>query len=245
MNINYEESGRGNPKVVIFVHGAGGSSATWTMQLRILSSHFHIVALDLNGHGETPDRQEENILESYIKDIGILVDQFDRPILVGHSMGGALTQLYALKNPSHLQGIILVGTGARLRVSPIIFELLDNDFDGYISALGKFAFHPNTSKELIEASLSEIRKCPPKIIRRDFELCDAFDIMEEVNEISLPTLILVGDNDQMTPPKYSLYLNENINGATYQIIENAGHSLMLEQAELFNDIILKWIRTIT
>ena len=124
---------------------------------------------------------------------------------------------------------------------PLIFELLDNDFDAYIEAIGKFAFHSKTSPKLIEASLKVVRKCPAKVIRRDFELCDAFDIMEEVEKLNLPTLILVGDSDQMTPPKYSAYLHDKIKGSEYHIIENAGHSLMFEQPDSFNEAVLGWI----
>jgi pimeloyl-ACP methyl ester carboxylesterase len=244
MSINFEETGQGNLPVVIFVHGAGGSAATWTYQLRELSSMLHVVALDLNGHGDSPDRRDSDILNSYLEDIENTVNQFEKPYLAGHSMGGALTQLYALEHPEILAGIILIGTGARLRVTPLIFDLLDNDFEGYVNAIGEYAFHSDTSKKLIEASLSEVRKCLVKVIRRDFELCDSFDIMERIGEIELPTLILVGDNDKMTPPKYSSYLNDNINGSEYHIIENAGHSLMLEQVQSFNDAILKWINSL-
>jgi pimeloyl-ACP methyl ester carboxylesterase len=212
------------------------------MQLRRLSSNFHIVALDLNGHGRTPIRDDDDLLESYLNDIESVVNQFEYPILAGHSMGGALIQLYAINNQSQLSGIILVGTGARLRVSPMIFDL--HDFDGYVNALGEFAFHPNTSNEIIEASLVEVRKCPVPVIRRDFELCDKFDIMKKVIEINLPTLILVGEKDQLTPPKYSAYLHESIKGSEYQIIKDAGHSVMLEQARLFNDTILNWVMSI-
>jgi pimeloyl-ACP methyl ester carboxylesterase len=245
MKVKFEERGQENSPTIVFVHGAGGSSATWTMQLRQLSSDFHIVALDLNGHGETPIRENDNLLVTYLDDIESVVRQFHYPILSGHSMGGALTQLYAIKNPNQLKGIILVGTGARLRVSPMIFNLLDNDFDGYINAMGQFAFHPDTPSGIIEASLIEARKCSVPVIRRDFEFCDKFDIMDEVGEISLPTLILVGDKDQMTPPKYSAYFHKNIKVSEYQIIKKAGHSVMLEQARLFNDAILKWVTSIT
>ena len=244
MIINYEETGQENSTVIIFIHGAGGSISTWTYQLRNLSSHLHIVALDLNGHGESPDRQDEDILDSYLNDIDYVVSRFDHPFLAGHSMGGALTQLFALKKSNPLSGIILVGTGARLKVTPMIFDLLDNDFEAYVSAIGKFAFHSNTSEKLIEASLSEVRKCPSSIIKRDFVMCDEFDIMDEVERISLPALILVGESDQMTPPKYSMYLKEKIKGSEFQIIENAGHSVMLEQTEIFNDAILRWVQTI-
>ena len=244
MSVNYEEAGDPTKKTIIFVHGAGGSSATWFMQLRGLSSSHHIVAIELNGHGKFPDRAEEDIVHSYLHDIQEVVTKFDKPFLAGHSMGGALAQLYSLNHPEYLRGIILVGTGAKLRVNPVVFNLLDNDFDGYVEAVGNFMFHEDTSEEMIEASKHEVRKCPPQIIRRDFELCDKFDIMDKVRQIKSPTLILVGDADMMTPIKYSTYLKDKIEGSVMHIIEGAGHSVMLEKFGVFNELVANWVNAI-
>jgi pimeloyl-ACP methyl ester carboxylesterase len=159
-------------------------------------------------------------------------------------MGGALTQLYALNHPENLRGIILVGSGAKLRVTPIVFNLLDNDFEGYVEAVGNFMFHEETSEEMIEASKHEVRKCPLKIIRRDFELCDKFDIMDKVEKIRSPTLILVGDSDVMTPVKYSTYLKDKIEDSVMHVIEGAGHSVMLERFGVFNELVTNWVDTI-
>lgn len=242
MSVNFEETGDSAKKTIIFVHGAGGSAATWFMQLKGLSTDFHVIAIELNGHGKSPDRAEEDRLHSYLHDIHEVVTKFDKPILAGHSMGGALTQVYALNHPENLSGIILVGTGAKLRVTPIVFNLLENDFDGYVEAVGNFMFHEDTSEEMIEASKHEVRKCPPQIIHRDFELCDKFDIMDKVAKIKSPTLILVGDADMMTPVKFSTYLKDKIEGSAMHVIEGAGHSVMLEKFGVFNELIVNWVK---
>jgi pimeloyl-ACP methyl ester carboxylesterase len=244
MSINFEEMGDSTKKTIIFVHGAGGSAATWFMQLRGLSSDFHIVAVELNGHGKTPDREEEDILHSYLHDVHEVVSKYEKPVLAGHSMGGALTQLYALNHPEQLAGIILVGTGAKLRVTPVVFESLDNDLEIYVNLTGQFMFHENTSEDIKEASMHEVRKCPVNIIRRDFELCDKFDIMDKVSLIRLPTMIIVGDSDIMTPVKYSSYLQEHIEGSTLKVIEGAGHAVMLEQSTVFNRHIQEWVNSL-
>lgn len=241
MSVNYEEAGNSMKKTILFIHGAGGSSATWFMQLRGLSSEHHIVAIELNGHGKSPDRAEDDILQSYLDDVHKVATKFERPFLAGHSMGGALAQLYALNHSENISGIILVGTGAKLRVTPIVFNLLDNDFEGYVEAVGNFMFSEDTSDEMIEASKHEIRKCPVQIIRRDFELCDKFDIMDKVKEIKTPTIIIVGESDVMTPVKYSQYLKNEIEGSVLHVIEKAGHSVMLENFGIFNEIVANWV----
>jgi pimeloyl-ACP methyl ester carboxylesterase len=240
MSLNWQEAGNKSNRTIIFVHGAGGSSATWFLQLKGLSKHLHVVAVDLNGHGETRDRLDSDIESSYMRDIESIVSYYDAPILSGHSMGGALTQLYALRYPDELSGIVLIGTGARLKVNPLVFELLDNDFEGYIEALGTYMFHDSASEEMIDASKHEVRRCSPRIIRRDFEFCNEFDIMQEVSSIRLPTLIIVGAEDVMTPVKYAEYLHRNIERSSLEIIEEAGHMVMLEQDKAVNSAIASW-----
>jgi pimeloyl-ACP methyl ester carboxylesterase len=159
-------------------------------------------------------------------------------------MGGALTQLYTLEKSTELRGIILVGTGARLRVNPMIFNLLENDFEGYVNAVGEFMFHSDTDETIKEASKAEVRKCPASIIHKDFGFCNEFDIMENVSDINLPALVIVGENDVMTPTKYSKFLVDRIKGSQMHIVPNAGHSVMLEQWEFFNDIAVKWYQNL-
>ena len=87
--------------------------------------------------------------------------------------------------------------------------------------------HEGTNPKMIEASRIEIRKCSPTIIKRDFELCNEFDIMDRVQEIAIPTLIIVGKDDIMTPIKYAQYLHDKISNSDLRIVENAGHSVGL------------------
>ena len=244
MSVNTERAGHEDAPAIIFIHGSGGSSATWFMQLRGLSDEFQIVLIELNGHGKSPDRSEENTTESYLADIEEIVKQYDRPVIGGHSMGGMLAQLFALRYPDLIGGIILVGTGARLRVASFIYEAIDNNFDEYVEGAASFMFYEDASEELIEASKHEIRKCKPAIIRRDFAACDGFDIMETVSEIAHPTLIIVGEQDVMTPVKYSKYLHDNIPNSTMHVIDKAGHSVMLEQPREFNAHVKEWMKTL-
>ncbi len=240
MSVHIEQSRERGGTPVVMVHGAGGSSATWYMQLRGLTG-LHCVALDLNGHGKTPDRHPIDVRRSYLEDIHTVIKDYERPILVGHSMGGALAQLYALERPNDIRGLVLVGTGARLRVAQVIFDMLDSDFESYVTAAATYMFAKGTSESIINASLAEIRKCPVDIVRRDFVLCNEFDIMNRVKEISVPTLIIVGEEDVMTPVKYSKYLNEQIVGSRLAVISNAGHTVMLEQSDAFNETLKQFI----
>jgi pimeloyl-ACP methyl ester carboxylesterase len=265
LKVHIDESGKKNQVTMIYVHGAGGSSKVWSMQLseralgtgtssvspprgtqriqpNALALKTHQIALDLNGHGRTPDRRPSDVTESYLEDIDAVVSSCKKPILVGHSMGGALSQLYALKSPGKLGGLVLVGTGARLKVAQMIFDFLDKDPNAYFNAMPKFMFDESTPKTVIEASQAEARKCSVPTIRRDFEVCNAFDLMQEVSRITMRSLIIVGDSDVMTPVKYANYLHEKIAGSELRTIPQAGHAVMLERPSQFNTAIIDWLR---
>ncbi len=241
MRVHIEESVITDEKPLVMVHGAGGSSATWFFQSKGLSSDFHTIAIDLNGHGRSKDFSEEDTLESYVKDVISVLSEFKDPFLMGHSMGGAVSQIVALQNPEMIKGLILVGTGARLKVHPMIFDMLANDFDAYVQSVAEFMFDESTPDEIKVASQAEVRKCPVHIIERDFQACNSFDIMGQVANINIPSLIIVGENDKMTPPKYAQYLHQHISGSTLEIIPDAGHAVMLEQAETFNRLVREWM----
>ncbi|MEM2142675.1 MAG: alpha/beta hydrolase [Candidatus Thorarchaeota archaeon] len=241
MFVHTERAGSTSLRPVVLVHGAGGSSATWFMQLRGLRQAAHVVAIDLNGHGSTPDRNEPDVTQSYIDDVDKVVGEFDRPVLVGHSMGGAIAQLYALSYPRKIGGLILVGTGARLRVNPLIFDLLDRDFDSYVTSMASYVFAEGADTEMVEASIAEMRKCPSSVVKRDFEVCNRFDIMDRVQEIVVPTLIVVGDKDVMTPVKYSTFLRDRIRDSKLAVISDAGHMVMLERHREFNSAVAGWL----
>ena len=244
MKLNVETTGPSDAHDIAFVHGAGGSAATWFMQLRGLSSAFRVHAIELNGHGRSPNRGVEDTRSAYLEDIHSVVSEMNRPILGGHSMGGVLTQLYALEHPDSLSGIILIGTGARLRVSPAIFGLLESDFDGYVHALGEFMFDASADPRMVEASMAEAKQCSPEVISRDFRMCDEFDIMDDIGKISLPCLIIAGESDLMTPVKYSQYLADRISNSRLAVIPDAGHAVMLEKSREVNDEIRRWAKEV-
>jgi pimeloyl-ACP methyl ester carboxylesterase len=218
------------------------SSKTQPRRPNPLSTKVHLIALDLNGHGKAPDRQASDVTRSYLEDIDAIVRAQNKPLLMGHSMGGALAQLYALENPENLSGLVLVGTGARLRVAPMIFDFLDRDPDAYFDAIPKFMFHESAPRIMVESSQAEAREIPVPVIRRDFEVCNSFDAMQDVSRISLPALIVVGDSDVMTPLKYASYLHEKIAGSDLRIIPEAGHAAMLEKPLEFNQAVLEWLK---
>ena len=80
----------------------------------------------------------------------------------------------------------------------------------------------------------QLLRTPQAVTLGDYEACDRFDVTARLGEIDMPTLCIVGAQDQLTPPKYSEYLHEHIKGSRLEVIEGAGHMLPLEQPEEYN-----------
>jgi pimeloyl-ACP methyl ester carboxylesterase len=150
-------------------------------------------------------------------------------VVVGHSMGGAIALMVALQRPKNLVGLGLVGTGAKLRVHPQILELCQTDFERAIDFIVQWAFAEQSPPELRERACAQMRRNGADALLRDFSSCNTFDVMARLSEVAVPTLILCGRDDKLTPVKYSEFLQQNIPNAQLKIIEGAGHMVMVEQ----------------
>jgi len=195
---------------LVFIHGSGASSQIWEFQ----DEHFggNAFPIDLPGHGKRPDTlpPEVNVLDYARVVNGIIFQelQLKTPIIAGNSLGGAIALAMGLEYASELSGLILIGTGARLRVLPSILE---------------------------EAKTASV------VTYRDWAACNVFDVMNRLHEIRLPTLIICGADDRLTPVKYSQYMHDHIAGSTLCIIPNAGHIVMRDQPERVNQAIDQWL----
>jgi pimeloyl-ACP methyl ester carboxylesterase len=140
-----------------------------------------------------------------------------------------------------IKGIVLVGTGARLKVLPVILNGIKNNFEETVRMINQFAYSRKAPSDLIEKGVSMMLQCRPEVLYGDFMACDRFDLINEVEKIILPTLILCGDDDQLTPVKYSQFLHSRIKGSKLEILPNAGHMVMMEAPQAFNEKIREFI----
>jgi pimeloyl-ACP methyl ester carboxylesterase len=155
-------------------------------------------------------------------------------VLVGHSMGGGITQAVSLAEPALLRGIILVGTGARLRVDPTVFEALRQGHEAAARLVAERAFGPAASAALRAEGIADLTRCPVPVIEGDFRACDAFDVMADVGRIGLSALVVCGEQDVLTPPKYARYLHDRLAGSRLALVPDAGHYVMREQPAMVN-----------
>jgi pimeloyl-ACP methyl ester carboxylesterase len=227
---------------VLFIHGAGGGQYTWSCQKGFFEKHFNPIIIELPGHGGSEGEGEKEIgryaehVYDFLKALNL-----SKVFLVGHSMGGAIVQTMALRYPEMIKGIILVGTGTRLRVLPMILEGLKTSFEETVRKINVLHYSRKASPDLLENSFRNMMQFRPEILYGDYLACDRFDLMNEVGRIDLPTLILCGEEDELTPVKYSQFLHDQIKGSRLEVISGAGHMVMMESDSTFNEKIREFI----
>jgi pimeloyl-ACP methyl ester carboxylesterase len=138
---------------------------------------------------------------------------------------------------------VLVGTGARLRVFPELFEILARDYGEAVAFMTDHAWSPASPAELKQRGRETVIGTRPSVTRCDFSACDGFDVMGRLGEIQLPALVVVGDQDRLTPPKYSEYLARSLARAKLECIERAGHFVSLEQPDAVNRALRDFLGT--
>ena len=244
-DVHFQDTIKPMPRTVVFLHGAGGSHHTWRDQWAGLKGAARLVIPDLPGHAESMGAPRETVEEyaawvaEFVKEAGI-----SKFVLAGHSMGGAIALQAAADRMKGLEALILAGTGAKLKVSPVIFNGIAGKFRDFAPELVEWMMARTAGPVLRDDVTKDILSTKPSTFASDFRACDGFDLRGRLEGIGVPTLVIVGDDDRLTPLRYSEYLATNIPGAVLKIIHDAGHIAMLEKSEEFNGVVAGFLHSL-
>ncbi len=238
--IYYNIKKSGSNRAIIFVHGSGGTSNTWKNQVEI-DIGYDIIIFDLPSHGKSSEFLELS-LDLYVEVLNhvILSVNYEEVVLCGHSLGGAIVQSYYYLYPKRVKALIIIGSGGRLRVSPVILDGLKSNYHEFLKALPSGAFNRKTSESIINDYIKETSTVGADVTYKDFSICDTFDTLEKTSSINIPCLIIVGKSDKLTPAKYSEFFHNKIENSDLHIIDGAGHMVMLEKPVELNNIIINF-----
>ncbi|TXT66498.1 MAG: putative Carboxylesterase (Est-2) [Promethearchaeota archaeon] len=227
---------------LIFIHGSGEHSFVWKEQMENIEPVIPLIAIDLPSHGKSSEFANLS-LDLYIEAVKSLKEelQLKTILLCGHSLGGAVAQGYYFKYPNDIIGLILMSTGAKLRVLPRILEETKNDFNKFLDSIEIGSFYRKTLVTIITEYVQEISKIKPSIVHRDFQICNEFNVMNKLGSIGVPCLIIVGKADKLTPVKYHKYFHSHIEDSELHIIDEAGHAVMVEKPPKVNQLIEKFL----
>jgi pimeloyl-ACP methyl ester carboxylesterase len=222
----------------------------WRHQLDYFSEKYHVIAIDLMGHGksEISIHPSQISIKLYADFINRFLEalNIEKVTLVGQSLGGAVSINFCLLFPEKVQCLGLINTGAKLVVNPTLLSMMRENFrevlrTGFESTIGQK--HENTEKRDTRWVINEMLTTDPAIGLADFEACNKFDSREQLSQINKPTLIIGGSKDMLTPPWFQQYLHKNIEPSILKIIEGAGHFSMIEKPEEFNASLLEFLKS--
>jgi len=216
---------------LLMIHGAGASLDMWPSEFYELPK-TRMMALDLPGHGHSPPpgrrsiEQYATVVEAFITTLNL-----PNPVLLGHSMGSAIAMTIVRRHVVTLAGLILFGASARMPVSPFILE-------GSINSLNEVAMFIS-DKGITDAPISRRDVVRRQILATgtmttfgDFLACSRYDMRASLSQIDVPTLVIAGRQDVLTPLKFSQSLATGLPKSDLVILENVGHYAMLERLEL-------------
>jgi len=240
-NIFYSVTSSEQKRTLLAIHGSGGDHTSWPDTIRELPQ-ANVYVIDLPGHGQSSGHGRDSVVAyaDFIEAFAAKLD-LDYVTLIGHSLGGAIVQTLAVRAPGWLKSIVLVGTGARLKVHSDILDGLLSNFEATIDIVCLRAFGPTASDTLISEGREVMLNTPPEVIHGDYSVCNQFNLMEKVAAINLPTLVISGTADKLTPVKYGQYLRDKIPGARQAVIIDAGHMMALEKPGEFTKIIADFL----
>jgi len=216
---------------LVCIHGSGEDHSTWPAGLGTLPG-CNAWFLDLPGHGRSegvPRRRVRNYAD--VVDGFIQTMELEQVTLAGHSLGGAIALDLALRRPDWLMALILVCTGARLKILPELRRLVRTDFPMAVERIAGNAFAPSAPRHLRDELRQRMLDNDPAVYEADFDACDHFDETDRLRQVGYKTLIISGDIDHMTPLKYSQFMEDHIPDARLTVIAPAGHYLPREQPD--------------
>ncbi len=231
---------------LIFIHGAALSKGFWAAQAEDLSDIANTIAIDLPGHMDSTGPACDRISDCAAA-VAHLIEkiQVPKPIICGLSMGGAVAQELLITKPELFTAAILMHTGARLKVFPFIFESIEKDYSQYLDLAVDFSVSKKSDKAQLKEIMKAVAVTKADVALKDFTACDQFDVMAQVGEVKAKVLVVVGADDNITPPKYGKYLHQHISGSELAVITDAGHLSPIEKPEEVNRVLRNFIKKIT
>ena len=241
VKINYIAEGEGS-ETIIFIHGLGEFLESWEYQIEFFSRGYKIVALDLRGHGKSGVPKKKIEIVDFAEDVKGLMDHLGikKAHFCGLSMGALVIFEVYKKYPDYFLSMILVA--ARHQFPPAQTAALEGMSMEIIGAeVATFALASSAPESLREEVAKMVAGTRKDVYLQSAEATSMLNYTDLLPKIKVPTLIIVGDLDIVTPVNSAETLNKDIHGSILQIIRGVGHLPNRENPEKFNNILKEFL----
>lgn len=256
-NLSYDDVGEENIPI-IFLHGFPFDKTMWKLQLDFLKSSNRVIACDIRGFGKSTDEKSSLSIDLFADDLIQFMDKLniDKAIICGLSMGGFIALNAHQRFPSRFEALILCDTQCiadTAEVNEKRYKTIDkialdgvSDFnEGFIkSVFCKDSF--SNKKELVKSLHHVVFSNSQHIITMGLTaLAERSETCSMLSEVNIPTLIICGREDEVTPLAQSEFMHATIKGSILHVIDHAGHVSNLEQPHEFNKHLLDFLTALT
>jgi 3-oxoadipate enol-lactonase len=258
IRVHYEVFGRPNAPAVLMIQGLGADKHGWDMQRFVLAARYRVIALDNRGAGRSDKPFGHYSLEQMADDAISVLDAVgvERAHVVGASMGGAISQIVALKHPDRVRSLTLACTACRNH--PWREELLaswatrasEQGMGAMTREAARWVIGPRSFRRLLPAfgwlgPLAMGRPTHAFVAQVRAILATDETMADQLSTITVPALIMVGNQDILTPRGDSEELADRLPNAELVVISGAAHGFMVEHATTFNRVLLEFLGRVT
>lgn len=253
IQLAYTDAGLGQP--VVLLHGYPFNRTLWNEQVGALSNSYRVITPDLRGHGESDASPGAATMNRMAQDVAALLDQLEisRAVIGGLSMGGYVALAFYKQFPSRVRALILADTRAQAdteegkqtrhqQAEKALAEGMAGIADAMLPKLltpDTVSKHPEVVKRVRDMML---KTKPEGAAGALLGMAERDDQTPLLSQISCPTLILVGQEDPITPVQDSEKMHREIEGSRLVVIENASHVSNLERTEQFNEELIRFLK---
>lgn len=254
--LHFVAAGAGDAPLLLLLHGIGSNSRSFRHQVDELSDEFRVVAWDAPGYGQSDDPPLEFTLERAADDAFGLLKRLGavRAHVLGHSMGGVIAQLLYHRHPACVLSLVLSDTNPGTGALPAVQRA--QRVAARISAITRLTpaqlalerapqtVSPNAPSELVREIADVMADIRPGTYRAAAISMGETDLTDQLSQIHVPTLVLVGELDTTTPPPLCEAMARAIPSSSFHIIPNAGHASNQEQPAAFNAAVRAFLRRV-
>lgn len=258
VTLNVTDAGSGRP--VVFIHGVMMSGRFFDNQVPYFSRSYRVIVPDLRGHGQSEKALYGHTVANYARDLKELFDalRVERPVLVGWSMGSMVMYEYLKQfGQDDVAGIVIVDQppsdfawdGYEFGVLTVqalgeMVEALQMDQHAVAEEFAGLMLHEETPATR-EWMVEEITRVPPAVATTILVNQTFQDYRPFFAEVHIPTLVLFGRDNKLTPPEAGEYIASHIAGAKFQVFEHSSHVPFIEEADAFNEAVKAFVDSVT
>jgi 3-oxoadipate enol-lactonase len=249
----------GQGPLMLFLHGIGGNRSNWHLQLPAFAAHFTAAAWDARGYGLSDDYVGALDFGDFSADLLRVLDHFAarKAYLCGLSMGGRIAQEFVARHPDRVAALVLCDTfagddnaDARASRSQTVEEFVESRIRPFLdgadpaerakTSAGRL-MSPKRSEDALRRAVAASAGIRVESYIKTVRASATFNRVAELAGIRVPTLLLFGAEDPLTPPRVGEYMRERIAGSRLVVIPDAGHMTNLEQPDAFNRSVLEFL----